>query len=412
MKSGSKVFSTLVCTLLAASALLFPVSCGKKQDAAATGKSAAASGKSAGKSGAPAANVFAVNTITAEKGSISDYLTLSGDIVAASTVDTFSDTAGKITRVYVYIGEYVRKGAPIASVDPSKPGMTYVQHIVQAPISGSISALPAEVGMTITTATSLASITGSGALEIRLYVPERYISKIDNGQDCQITLDAYPGETFKGKIYEISPTIDTISRTEQIKVNVDNTSSKLKAGLFAKVKIITQVKDNIIKIPSDSIVTRNEKSVVFVVDSDPKNPNTLIAKQEEVSVGINIDGYAEITSGVNVGDEIVEKGVTLLSDGAQINIQNTQSSQTAASQTTTSQTTVNETANSQTAGSQTTASQTTASQTAAIETTASQTTVSETADSQPANSQSANSQSANSQSANSQSANSQSKEGQ
>ena len=114
--------------------------------------------------------IFAVNTTTAVNGQIRDYLALSGDIVAGSTVDVYSDVAGKVTRLYVSVGSRVTRDAPIAEIDPSRPGQDFVRSIVRAPIAGTIVALPAQVGMTVSPAVPLARISGSGALELRLYV--------------------------------------------------------------------------------------------------------------------------------------------------------------------------------------------------------------------------------------------------
>ena len=93
--------------------------------------------------------MFAVNTTQAVQGQILDYLALSGDIVSGTSVDAYSDAAGKITRVYVSAGDRVNRNDPVAAVDPSRPGMDYQINIVRAPIAGTIIALPAQVGMTI-----------------------------------------------------------------------------------------------------------------------------------------------------------------------------------------------------------------------------------------------------------------------
>ncbi|MDR0497010.1 MAG: efflux RND transporter periplasmic adaptor subunit, partial [Treponema sp.] len=177
---------------------------------------------------APVAPVFAVNTIQAVQGQILDYLALSGDIIASSTVDTFSDAAGKVTQVYVTVGQRVNRGAAVVAVDPSRPGLDFVPSIVRAPVAGTVVALPAQIGMTVSQAVPLARIAGGTGLEIRLYVAERFISKISLNQPCEISLDAYPGEVFRGSVTEISPTLDVASRTMEIRVNVDNTSARLK----------------------------------------------------------------------------------------------------------------------------------------------------------------------------------------
>ncbi|MDR3325575.1 MAG: efflux RND transporter periplasmic adaptor subunit [Spirochaetaceae bacterium] len=301
--------------LIALAAIFAVASCNRQ------GGEAAAGGGRGGAATGTEVTVFAVNTTEAVKGPISDYIELSGDLIAGSTVDAYSEAAkGKVTRVYVSVGSRVAKGDRIALIDPSQPGMTYVEHIVDAPISGTVTDLPIKVGMTISQTTSLAKISGGGGLEVQLYVPERYISKIRNGLSCQISLDAFPGELFRGKIDEVSPTVDVASRTEMIKVNVDNSSSRLKVGMFAKVKIITENKSNIVQIPAGAIVQREGKNVVFVATPDNSDKRYSIARQIDVTPGIIIDNVAEIQSGLESGDQIVTKGMSLLTDEAKINV--------------------------------------------------------------------------------------------
>jgi len=271
--------------------------------------------------GAPDAQtipVYAVNTMPAARGQIMDYLALSGDIIASSTVDCYSDAAGKVSRLYVSVGGRVNRNDPIAAVDPSRPGMEFVANVVRAPVAGTIVALPAQLGMTVSQAMPLARIAGSAGLELRLYVAERFISRISLNQPCEITLDAWPGEIFRGSISEISPTLDAASRTMEIRVNVENPGAKLKPGMFAKVRIITERKDNIVKIPLSAIITRFGERYVFIVDySDSAQP---VAQKRIVASGIIIDGVTEITGGLNPDEEVVIRGQTLLEDGSRVNI--------------------------------------------------------------------------------------------
>ena len=264
------------------------------------------------------APVYAVNTTTAARGMIRDYLPLSGDIVAGSTVDTYSDAAGKVVRVYVAAGSQVRKDAPIAAVDPSKPGMNYVPSIAKAPIAGTVVSLPAQVGMTVSQAVPLARIAGGSGLEIRVYVAERFISKMALGLPSEITLDAWPGEVFRGSISEIAPVVDPASRTLEVKINVENRQSRLKAGMFAKVRIITQRKENIVKIPASAMMSRFGEQYVFSVDrSNPADP---VVRRTPIVPGILIDGVLEVEQGLAADAEIIVRGQTLLEDGSRINI--------------------------------------------------------------------------------------------
>jgi len=302
--------------ILALTALVFS-GCGGKKEGSDSGKKKA---DGPGGQNSPPAVVFAVNTTAAVQGQIQDYIALSGDIIAGSTVDVYSDAAGKVAELYVSVGQRVAKGARIAAVDPSKPGMVYQWGTALAPISGTVVTLPAQVGMTISQAVPLARISGDGALEIRLYVAERFISKMAMYLPCEITLDAWPGDVFQGSISEIAPTVDPASRTMEVRVNVNNAGSKLKAGMFAKVKIITERKDNIVKIPATAMLNRFGEQYVFSVDNDPENPDQKIARKKPVVPGILTDGVLEIQSGLVPNEEIVIRGQTLLEDGSRVNI--------------------------------------------------------------------------------------------
>ncbi|MDR1986941.1 MAG: efflux RND transporter periplasmic adaptor subunit [Treponema sp.] len=269
---------------------------------------------------APEVPVFAVNTTVAVKGQIRNYLALAGDIASGTTVDTFSDVAGKITRLYVSIGQRVSRNQAIAEVDPSRPGMNYLPGIARAPIAGTIVALPAQVGMTISQSMSLAQIAGGNALELRVYVAERFISKIALRQPCEITLDAYPGELFRGSVAEVSPVVDPASRTMEVKINVENRNAQLKPGMFAKVKIITERKDQIVKLPAGALIQRFGKTYVFTAETDPTDPAFRVARQKEVVPGILVDGVAEIQAGLAADEEVIIRGQTLLEDGSRINV--------------------------------------------------------------------------------------------
>ncbi|MDR2071050.1 MAG: efflux RND transporter periplasmic adaptor subunit [Treponema sp.] len=278
------------------------------------------SGKPGGPAAPQEAPVFAVNTIAAVQGQIRDYLALSGDIVAGSSVDVYSDVAGKVSRLRVAVGDRVARNQAVAEVDPSRPGMDYVASVVRAPIAGTVTSLSAQVGMTVSQAVPLARIAGGSALEIKLYVAERFISKMARGLPCEITLDAWPGEVFRGNVSEVAPVVDPGSRTMEVRVNVDNQGSRLKAGMFAKVRIITERKENIVKIPSSAMIQRFGEDYVFTAEQDSEDPSILVARRKVIVPGIMVDGVLEVAQGLRADEDVIIKGHTLLDDGARINV--------------------------------------------------------------------------------------------
>jgi multidrug efflux pump subunit AcrA (membrane-fusion protein) len=104
----------------------------------------------------------------------------------------------------------------------------------------------------------------------------------------------------------------------EIRVAVENPGSRLKAGMFAKVRIITETKEDIVKIPASAIVNRFGEQYVFAIDNT--EPAVPVARKRTIVPGIIIDGIMEVRQGLSPDEEIVIRGQTLLEDGFRINI--------------------------------------------------------------------------------------------
>ena len=267
--------------------------------------------------------VFAVSTTTAVQGEIKDYLQLNGDIAARTTVDTFADTAGKIKNIFVEIGDIVRKNQIIAEIDPSRPGMTFAASPVKASISGTVTKVTVQIGATVAPNIPIVKISKMDELEVVLFIAERFISKMSVGLPAVIKTEAFPGEVFTGSIREISPVVDKNSRTMEIKLNIDDTTSRLKAGMFAEVKIITEEKENIVKIPAEAMINRFGEYYVFVVNKNSDNTDISTVEKKIVTPGLRIDNQLEIKSGLAAGDILVIRGQTLLEDGLFVKVVST-----------------------------------------------------------------------------------------
>ena len=193
--------------------------------------------------------------------------------------------------------------------------MDYKISPVKAPVSGTITSFPFSVGSTVAGSLSIGKISSTGTLEIRTNVAERFISRVSMNQKAELSFDAYPGEKFPAVLVEIDPVLDTSSRTLGIKLVQQPADSRLRAGMYARIKLVTDTKKNTIVIPNNVIVNRNEQDVVYIID-----PMTNTVKASPVKTGIRVDDRQEIVSGITAGDLVVIKGQALLSDGAKVNI--------------------------------------------------------------------------------------------
>lgn len=323
--------------------------------------------------------IFAVNTTTAVKGEIRDYIELNGDVKSKTEVDVFPDVIGKLKGYNVTIGQYVYKDQILAYVDPSRPGMDYKWSPVKSPINGTVTDLPLDLGATVSQQMSVAKVGKLDQIEITTNIAEKFISKIKLGLNAYVNVEAYPDITFNARISEVSPVINPQTRMMGIKLSILGDTRLLKPGMFAEIKIITEKKQNIVKIPSDGYIIRFGQKYVFVInDQLPKNIDMFsfnediidiledkekisiiksvytldkneqkyilkenvseteqqsifkifdeinypyqIAVQRKITTGIQIDNKLEIVEGLNPNEKIVVRGQSLLEDNSRVKI--------------------------------------------------------------------------------------------
>lgn len=261
--------------------------------------------------------IYAVNADIVQAGNIDDYLEFGGDVSSVSAVDVYPDAAGKISRIRVAVGDLVKKDQIIAYVDPSRPGMNYSENPVKAPISGRVTSFPPTIGTMVSQSYSIAKISDTDELQIKVNVAERFISRIRENQTAIVSFDAYPGVEFKARVFEVSPVLDTTSRTMLAKLKVEPADSRIKAGMYARVKLITDTIEGAVVIPNDAIVYRDGKPYVFTAKSESAESSVNMVSVKE---GLSVDNKTEIQEGLKEGDVIIVKGQSLLSDGSKVKI--------------------------------------------------------------------------------------------
>ncbi len=263
--------------------------------------------------------VYAVNCLKVSEGNLDEYIEQGGDVDSVNAVNVLPDMSGKISGIVAKVGQYVTKNQVIAYVDASRPGYDFSESPVKAPIAGRITAITPTIGTMVSQSTSVAKISNTEDLEIKINIPERFIGRIKENQKVEISFDAYPGEIFEATVSEISPVLDTTTRTMQTKVNITQRDNKIKIGMYAKAKLITNTVNNIV-IPSSAIVYRDGAPYIFKIDSDAPALGQAKVKICAVTEGITVDDKTEVTGGISSGDVIVVKGQGSLNDGSSVNV--------------------------------------------------------------------------------------------
>ncbi len=136
-------------------------------------------------------------------------------------------------------------------------------------------------------------------------VPESQIGNIREGGPCTLRFNAFPNQTYQGKIDDVADLIDQASQMVKVRITVDNNSGRFKAGMFATVAMgISQ--GNNISIDKNALVTVQGKSYVFVKNGT----KTFIRKP--LSIGSLVENRFIVYNGLAVGDSVAIKGVMQL----------------------------------------------------------------------------------------------------
>lgn len=210
--------------------------------------------------------------------------------------------------------EIARKSALDARLNYESAKIRAEKLILRAPIPGIITNLQSSFdGTYVPNNFHLCTVTDYKKVVVAAKLPNTDIGRIEIDQKAQITNYALQDETFMGEVVSIDPTIDPQTRTFTVNIVIDNKDSKLRPGMFVKVDIISQFKENAVVIPKDALQTRENRTVVFIVEG-------VSAEMREVITGIATKEDIEVISGLSEGERLVVKGHETLRDKSKVRV--------------------------------------------------------------------------------------------
>jgi multidrug efflux pump subunit AcrA (membrane-fusion protein) len=190
-----------------------------------------------------------------------------------------------------------------------------LQHAtITAPMDGVVGRRHVDLGAYITTTTTpIVTIVAMDILKIRMPVSERDIGRIRPGLHAQLRVDAYPEDVSTGKVQRVSPLIDPTSRSGEVEISIANPDHRLKPGMFAKVALILEQRQEVVVIPRAALRLDEQGAAVFVVQDG-------VAHLRRVATGLRTDTEVEILDALAPGTEIVLAGHHGLKDQAPVRI--------------------------------------------------------------------------------------------
>ncbi len=189
--------------------------------------------------------------------------------------------------------------------------------IIRAPFAGQIKERSVTQGQYLKVQTPVMVIVNVDPMRVRLRVPEKMAAWVKTGQEVTVTVEAYPGRSFTGKISRINPSVDQQTRAFEVEAMIVNHEALLKPGFFVKASIPSSFIVDSLFVPEDALLYVYGVYKVFVIDG-----NTV--KEKEVKIGERSGSEVEILEGLAQGDRIAVavKGGQELKEGAVVEIAN------------------------------------------------------------------------------------------
>jgi membrane fusion protein, multidrug efflux system len=336
-----------------------PAAGGKPGDA----KDAKAGGGGPGAGGGDKPKGLPVKAVQVSMGEILQEVTAVGSLIADESVMIRPEIDGRLVGIHFEEGQTIAKGARLVTLDPAElqaqlaqaqaQARTELQRYerakellaqqfvsreavdlaknnldradalrreaearlskteIRAPFSGTVGLRSVSPGAYVKKGDDIARLENLGAIKVDFRVPEGYVSKLHAGQEIAVRLDAFPGEAFTGRIFAVEPVVDERTRTIVLRGRIRNDNMKLKPGMFVRVALVTDKRQNAITVPEQAIWPIGQENFVYRVQ-DGK------AVQTKIAITSRRPGSVEIGTGLSAGDVVVTEGQMKLKDGAPV----------------------------------------------------------------------------------------------
>ncbi len=212
----------------------------------------------------------------------------------------------------------------LVSEEELRQGMArQAKGLVVAPIEGTVALRDVNVGDLASDAAAakpIFRIVDNRLLNLTVTVSSADSARVKVGQPLEFTADSQPGLTFTGKVMYINPELSQADRSLKVIAEVHNVPERLKGGLFAKGRIVTGVRSQVLQVPRSAVGSfdlQAKKGSLFVVENG-------VARTREIQSGTVTGDMIEIASGLKPGEQYVIRGGFNLKDGDKVAVTATQ----------------------------------------------------------------------------------------
>jgi membrane fusion protein, multidrug efflux system len=198
-----------------------------------------------------------------------------------------------------------------SAVDELK--ITLANTTVTSPVDGFVSKRVLDQGAFAGANTVILSVVDIGIVRMVANLVEKDVKRVRPGVSALVEVDAFPGEQFTGQVSRVAPVFDPATRTAPMEIEVPNPGFRLKPGMYARVRLTVDRRQNALTVPRGAIADIEGKRGVFMLENG-------VARFHEVKTGLQDNERVEILEGLNEGQRVVTVGTLALRDGDRISV--------------------------------------------------------------------------------------------
>lgn len=185
---------------------------------------------------------------------------------------------------------------------------------ITSPIAGTVTRRPVNVGNQVGPQVALFTVQDLQALKLESSVDAASFARLSKGQEATVTVDALPGQTFRGELTLLAPALDSTTRRASCEIHIDNASGKLLANAFARAELSLGKLQNVLTVPREAVLEAPGGAMVFRVVQGSK------VEALRPKLGASDGARVVVVEGLNEGDLVAVSGVANLADGAPVKL--------------------------------------------------------------------------------------------
>lgn len=185
---------------------------------------------------------------------------------------------------------------------------------VYSPLDGFVGTRYLDPGSLVNPNVPIVSVIDVSRVKTVVPIMESLLRDVPVGLAATVTVDAYPGSTYSGRITRISPFLNPETRSADVEIEIANPNRQLKPGMFARVSIEAKQASRVLAVPRAALLTRGNEKGVFLLSED----QTTIYRP--IHIGRIQGDFVEVLDGLQEGTQVVTTGAQKLNEGDKVRI--------------------------------------------------------------------------------------------